>query len=99
MDVHACLPSYECTPHLQRNCHRLWLTAYKGLTSPSGLESLGVVLYVVLDERGDEEVGVVVAPLEAQGERHAGLRAGSLEVLRQQLLLDVELVGVTLTMN
>lgn len=41
---------------------------------------------VVVDEGGDEEVGVVVPRLHAQRERLPLLQAGRLEVLRLKLL-------------
>lgn len=51
---------------------------------------------VVLHKGGDEEVGVVVAALEAQCEGQPCSGTGTLEVLRQQLPLHEELVGIPL---
>src|SRR3546814_13729259 len=50
---------------------------------------------VVADEAGDEVIAVVIARLQAQGQRDAGRRTGRLQQLWPQLFVE-ELVGTTL---
>eukprot|EP01043_Picozoa_sp_COSAG02_P012466 COSAG02_NODE_481_length_21461_cov_43.885597_5_plen_114_part_00 len=62
----------------------------------SSFEKARVVRDVCFDEGSDEVVGVVIAWLHVHGDADALLLAGRLEVLRQQLLLRVEIVRVSL---
>ena len=59
------------------------------------LQCRGVVRDVVADEAGDEVVAVVVARLQAQGQRVARLGSGSLQQFRLQLALQ-EFVRIAL---
>jgi len=55
-----------------------------------------MVSEVIFHESGDEVVGVVVACLEPQSQRVIAALASSSKVLREELMLDVEVIGVSL---
>ena len=60
------------------------------------LQLLRVILEMLINKAGDEEIGMVIARLQAQIQFHVGIAAGSLKVFRQQLAIRIEIVGLAL---